>query len=287
MKLKVEDLQKRMDYIRENVKEHNSKERAEKLNKMYDHFEERMMLAPASGTDYFHNAWPGGYIDHVMNITEAGKRMFNLYLDYGFKLSYGIDEVVFCTMHHDLGKLGSLEEDYYRPNPSEWHRINQGKMYEVNPNLHNMTVTDRAVYTLSQFGVTYSEEEYLGLRLADGMYEEGNKYYLMGFGESKKLKSNLPQLVHQADMIATRFETERYMFSEDANIPYKDILGITDTKQEKVEVEIPDDEDERNARMDIIGQNGPTGTHYKEVEKPKVDKDYKNQLFEDLFGDKK
>ena len=56
MKLKVEDLQTRMDYIRENVKEHNSKERAEKLNKMYDHFEERMMLAPASGTDYFHNA---------------------------------------------------------------------------------------------------------------------------------------------------------------------------------------------------------------------------------------
>ena len=81
-------------------------------------------------------------------------------------------------MHHDLGKLGSLEEDYYRPNPSEWHRINQGKMYEVNPNLHNMTVTDRAIYTLSQFGVTYSEQEYLGLRLADGMYEEANKTYL-------------------------------------------------------------------------------------------------------------
>ena len=37
MKLKVEDLQKRMDYIRENVKEHNSKERAEKLNKMYEY----------------------------------------------------------------------------------------------------------------------------------------------------------------------------------------------------------------------------------------------------------
>lgn len=287
MKLRVEDLQERMQYIRDHVESFNTEERATALNKMYDHFEERMMLAPASSTDYFHNCWAGGYIDHVMNITEAGKKLFKLYQDFGFNLSYELDSVIFCTMHHDLGKLGSLEEDYYQPNPSEWHRMNQGKMYVVNPNLHNMTVTDRAVYTLSQFGVTYSEEEYLGLRLADGMYEEGNKTYLMGFGESKKIKTNIAQLVHQADMIATRYEMERYMFSEDANIPYKDILGITDIEQEKVEVQIPDDEDERNARMDIIGQNGPTGTHYKEVGKPKVDKDYKNQLFEDLFGDKK
>ena len=115
------------------------------------------------------------------------------------------------------------------------------------------------------------------------MYEEGNKPYLMGFGESKKIKTNIAQLVHQADMIATRYEMERYMFSEDANIPYADILGI-----EKESVII----DEDNERMDIIGQNGNDGIHYDKVpaekkKKPKVDKDYKNQLFDDLFGEKK
>jgi len=271
MKLKIEDLQERMQYIRDNVKEHNSEERAGKLNKMYDHFEERMMLAPASSTDHFHNSWPGGYIDHVMNITEAGKKLFKLYEDFGFKLTYTVDDVVFCTMHHDLGKLGSLEEDYYRPNPSEWHRINQGKMYEVNPNLHNMTVTDRAVYTLSQFGVTYSEQEYLGLRLADGMYEEANKTYLMGFGEGKKIKSNIAQLVHQADMIATRYEMERYMFSEDANIPYGEIMGV-------------DVETTTKSPSAVGGQSQPKS---KSKVKPKVDKEYKNKLFDELFGDKK
>ena len=129
-----------------------------------------------------------------------------------------------------------------------------------------MTVTDRAVYTLSQFGVTYSEEEYLGLRLADGMYEEGNKPYLMGFGEAKKIKSNIAQLVHQADMIATRFEMERYMFGEDANIPYAKILGV------EVEQSV-----EENVEEVVETKK----------KKPNVDKDYKNQLFEDLFGDKK
>tara|TARA_A100001201_G_scaffold142451_1_gene140702 strand:+ start:1767 stop:2567 length:801 start_codon:yes stop_codon:yes gene_type:complete len=266
MKLTVEQLQERMQYIRDHVESFNTEERATALNKMYDHFEERMMLAPASSVDYFHNSWPGGYIDHVMNITEAGKKLFELYQEFGFNLSYDLDAVVFCTMHHDLGKIGSLDEEYYRPNPSEWHRINQGKMYEVNPNLHHMTVTDRAVYTLNHFNVKYTEEEYLGLRLADGMYEEGNKPYLMGFGENSKMKSNLPQLVHQADMIATRFETERYMFSEDANIPYADILGI------EIEQSV-----EENVEEVVETKK----------EKPKVDKDYKNQLFEDLFGDKK
>ena len=150
-------------------------------------------------------------------------------------------------------------------------------MYEINPNLHNMTVTDRAVYTLSQFGVTYSEQEYLGLRLADGMYEEGNKPYLMGFGEAKKIKTNIAQLVHQADMIATRYEMERYMFGDDANIPYADILGV-----EKDEVLIVDD-----AGVDV--KSGKSAMPSKTITKakPKVDKDYKNQLFEDLFGDKK
>ena len=35
-------------------------ERLEKLNEMYDYFEERMCLAPASGKEHFHNAHPGG-----------------------------------------------------------------------------------------------------------------------------------------------------------------------------------------------------------------------------------
>tara|TARA_R110000744_G_scaffold317072_1_gene423767 strand:- start:18 stop:842 length:825 start_codon:yes stop_codon:yes gene_type:complete len=274
MKLTIEQLQEHMQYLREHIKMFNTTKRADALTTMYDHFEERMMLAPASSMDYFHNCFPGGYIDHVKNITEAGKKLFKLYKEFGFKLSYDLDSVIFCTMHHDLGKLGSLTEDYYRPNPSEWHRINQGKMYETNPNLHSMTVTDRAVYTLSQFGVTYTEAEYLGLRLADGMYEEGNKYYLMGFGESKKLKTNLPQLVHQADMIATRYEMENYMFSEDANIPYADILGI---KLDDVEPRV----------VDVASGKAIVPSKPVKKSKPKVDKDYKNKLFDELFGDKK
>ena len=181
------------------------------------------------------------------------------------KMTYGVEEVVFCTMHHDLGKLGNMNDDYYIPNDSEWHRINQGKMYKTNQRLHFMTVTDRAVYLMSQFDIKYTEQEYLGLRLADGMYEEANKQYFTSFGEEKHLKTNLPQLVHNADMLATRMEKERYMFGPDANIPYSDIMEIKEDLPGGGGVEIP----ENNERMDIIGQNGNDGLHYDKVKKSK------------------
>ena len=46
-------------------------ERKEKLLEMYSHFKERMMFAPASSKEHFHNAFPGGYVEHVLNITNA------------------------------------------------------------------------------------------------------------------------------------------------------------------------------------------------------------------------
>ena len=158
-----------------------------------------------------------------------------------------------------------------------------------------MTVTDRAVYLMSQFDIKYSEQEYLGLRLADGMYEEANKQYYMSFGEEKHLKTNLPQLVHNADMLATRMEKERYMYGPDANIPYNEIMKV---KEELPGggVEITED----NERMDIIGQNGNDGIHYDKVDKQKSKPTmkkapkgapkktaYSDKLFEELFGDKK
>ena len=288
MKLSVEQIQERIQYIRDHVDKYNTKERASNLHKMYDHFEERMMLAPGSSIDFYHNAWPGGYVDHIMNITEAGKKLYKVYEDFGMKMTYGVEEVVFCTMHHDLGKLGNMNDDYYIPNDSEWHRINQGKMYKTNQRLHFMTVTDRAVYLMSQFDIKYTEQEYLGLRLADGMYEEANKQYFTSFGEEKHLKTNLPQLVHNADMLATRMEKERYMFGPDANIPYSDIMEIKEDLPGGG-VEIP----ENNERMDIIGQNGNDGLHYDKVKKSKPKKsapkktEYSDKLFKELFGDKK
>ena len=48
-------------------------ERLENLNKMYDYFEERMVLAPASGKEHFHYAMVGGYVAHVLHVVDLGQ----------------------------------------------------------------------------------------------------------------------------------------------------------------------------------------------------------------------
>ena len=65
-----------------------------------------------------------------------------------------------------------------------------------------MEVTDRAVYLLQRYGITYSWKEYLGIKLADGIYNEANKKYLIQYNPDMVLKTSLPKIVHLADYLS-------------------------------------------------------------------------------------
>ena len=185
-------------------------ERLEKLNTMYDYFEERMVLAPASGKEHFHNAMVGGYVAHVLHVIESALQVKSLWEQNGGKIDFTDEELIFAAMHHDLGKVGDLEEDYYIPQDSDWHRKNQGSIFKHNPKLQYMSVTDRAIFLLGHFQIPMTEWEYIGLRLTDGMYEEANKTYYMSYNPDWSLKSNIAYILHQADMMATHIEGDEW-----------------------------------------------------------------------------
>jgi hypothetical protein len=272
MKMNAEQLQGKWDEVIQLITDTFDGERRDNILKMYEYFKDRMMFAPASGVVYYHNAFPGGYICHILNVTKFALEIFELYEKLGMHTSeYDKEAVIFCTLHHDLGKVGNLDYDYYKPNESEWHRINQGKMYDYDDRLHYMTVTDRSVWLLSQFDIKMSEIEYLALRLTDGMYEEANKGYYMGYGEAKNLKTNLPYLLHTADMLATRWEKEQYMFSKDSGIKYDEVLK----PELKVEREQKEQESVSNIKKAIS-----------EDKTPEILSDKSKDLFNELFGDK-
>ncbi len=73
-----------------------------------------------------------------------------------------------------------------------------------------MTVTDRALWLLQHFGIKMTEKEYIGLRLTDGMYEEANKSYYISYQPERALKTNIPYVLHQADMMATKIEFDEW-----------------------------------------------------------------------------
>jgi hypothetical protein len=69
-----------------------------------------------------------------------------------------------------------------------------------------MKVPDRSIYTLQQAGISFSENEYLAIKLHDGLYSKGNESYLMGGAPEFSLKTELPILLHHADHLSTLAE---------------------------------------------------------------------------------
>ena len=190
-------------------------ERKEKLLEMYKHFEDRMVTAPASGKAAYHNAMVGGYVEHVLHVTDCALKIKNLWESERAMINFTDEELIFAAMHHDLGKVGDLDNDYYIPQDSEWHRKNRGEIFKHNPALQYMTVTDRAIFILNHFGIKMSQWEYIGLRLTDGMYEEANKSYYMSYNPDWSLKSNIAYILHQADMMATHIEFDEWQRSDE------------------------------------------------------------------------
>jgi len=190
-------------------------ERKEKLLEMYKHFEDRMVTAPASGKAAYHNAMVGGYVEHVLHVTDCALKIKNLWESERAMINFTDEELIFAAMHHDLGKVGDLEQDYYIPQDSEWHRKNRGEIFKHNPALQYMTVTDRAIFILNHFQITMSEWEYIGLRLTDGMYEDANKSYYMSYNPDWSLKSNIAYILHQADMMATHIEFDEWQRADE------------------------------------------------------------------------
>ena len=121
-KLSAEQIQDNWKKLLDTIEGFISDDRKENLLKMYKDFEERMMFAPASAKEHFHNAMPGGYVEHILHIIQFSLQIKEVWEKNGAMINFTDEELVFAAMHHDLGKVGDLEHDYYIPQDSEWHR---------------------------------------------------------------------------------------------------------------------------------------------------------------------
>lgn len=186
-------------------------ERLEKLLHMYsmDELGPNLMLSPASGNINYHNAYEGGYIDHVLNVARNSLRMVKLYQEAGGKIDFTQEELLFAAFHHDLGKLGDKGKMNYVENDSNWHVKNRGEYYKRNTELSYLTATDRTFLLLNNYGVKFTENEYFGIKLTDGMYDEDNVKYYKVFDVSKYLKTNIQYILHWADHMSTTIERDK------------------------------------------------------------------------------
>jgi hypothetical protein len=179
-------------------------ERKKALLKMYsdDELGQSAAMSPASTNEHFHLCHPGGYLQHIMHVVKNTFGVKKLYELNGGTVDWTDEEMVFAAVHHDLGKLGDPEHgEYYVVQDESW-KEKRGDKYKLNKNLPYMEVTDRAVYLLQKYDVKYTYKEYLGIKLADGIYNEANKKYLVQFNPDLFLKTDMPRIIHLADYLA-------------------------------------------------------------------------------------
>jgi hypothetical protein len=186
--LTAEQIQANLERFYANIEKFISEPRSTKLLALYQSQEENLTLAPASSRASYHNAFPGGYVDHVNRVVEAAIKITTLWSEMGATINFSMEELVFSAIDHDLGKLGRDGKPAYIPNDSEWHIKNQGANYKPNVELPFIPIQDSSLFILQSEGIQMTFDEYVAIKTHDGLYDDGNKAYLLSSQNESKLR---------------------------------------------------------------------------------------------------
>jgi hypothetical protein len=203
MRLSAEQMHENFDKLTTIISSEFTGDRKDKLLNLHMSWFDRIATAPASTKTAYFNAFPGGYVLHVLGVCKAAALMYDVWTQMQGTLDFTWEELAFVAITHDLGKIGSETEDLYIECTEDW-MLRKGIKYVLNPKLQYMKASDRSLMTLSNEGIRMTDKEYLAIKLVDGLYEDSNKAYFMAYNEDYELKTMLPHILHQADLISCK-----------------------------------------------------------------------------------
>ncbi len=210
MKLTAEQIQENWDIFISNIETHITGDRKQAMLDFYAKYQERIMLMPAAHKKEYHNAFPGGYVEHVNRVVRCALKQAKLWEEEGCDMStFTTEELVFAAINHDLGKMGDENNESYIPQTDKWRREKLGEDYMFNKQVPFSSVPDRGLFMLQSHGVVYTFNEMLAIQTHDGLYDAANEKYLKAYMPEQKPRTSLPFIVHQADLMAARIEFER------------------------------------------------------------------------------
>lgn len=209
-KLSAEQIQGNWEVLMSKIDAYIAEPRRTQLKDFYGKYAERIILMPAAHKKEYHNAFPGGYVDHVNRVIDCSLKLHNVWEEMGVDTStYTIEELVFSALNHDLGKMGDEENESYIPQTDKWRQEKLGEDYMFNNKLAFASVPDRGLFLLQSHGIKYSFNEMITIQTHDGLYDEGNKKYLMSYMPEQRPRTALPFILHQGDLMAARIEFEQ------------------------------------------------------------------------------
>lgn len=170
-------------------------DRIEQIEKLFNKIDEKFVLTPCS-TRYYGN-YEGGLIQHSINTIAAALYVRKFFIQMGIEMERipTKESCVFCAALHDIGKVGTENNEYYVTETSKWHIDNLNQFYKKNNEIINLYHSDRTIYLLQKYNIKISEEEYQAIVSHDGEYYMKNTSY-------KHRVELLTRILREADMLA-------------------------------------------------------------------------------------
>lgn len=122
------------------------------LSKLTDSLAERIITSPASSRSNFVGAFAGGLVWHNLNVLRIMKDLNKV---HGEQVSK--EDMIVTALFHNLGRIGTEDEDLYVAAKSDWHKEN-GYPFQINPSLPSFSVPAMSLWWLQKFEVPMSYE---------------------------------------------------------------------------------------------------------------------------------
>ena len=96
------------EQIAKNYEKHNKiidhyiGDRKDSIKTMLNDLEDTYVMAPASGKSWYHNAFAGGYVDHVNRVVQYAVKQSKLYEEMGGTIDFTEEELVFSALFQIL-----------------------------------------------------------------------------------------------------------------------------------------------------------------------------------------
>ena len=149
----IEKIEKNWVLYRSLVSKIKNEDTRKSLEGLCEELTGRLSTAPASTRTDFTGAYPGGLVQHSLNVLRLAKNLNKV-----FSAGVSTDSLIITSLFHDLGKVGNKETEHYIEQKSDWHR-DRGMMYEIAPESKGAQVSQRTIWWLNNFGVKLTEDE--------------------------------------------------------------------------------------------------------------------------------
>lgn len=148
----------------------------EGTDKFLEEFGVRLTTAPRGMTEEEGGA-PGELINFLLKTTLIASDHSKTIETRMGENSVDRKSVTRVCLVHELGKLGSKEEDLFVTQESQWHREKLGQNFKYNEKCQKMSTGHRTLCLLQEYGMTVTPDEWISILTSQGMQYPENAFY--------------------------------------------------------------------------------------------------------------